>query len=667
MNIDKKKKEEIKQKSKKLLIVKKQLKKEFVGLDAIIDELSDSIESWYLFPEYQVRPTTVNLWGMTGTGKTSLIKRFFELLQFGTLIKFDIGDFIEDSNSHTLKGKISNQLRKIKKNDAIPVFVFDEFQLGRTISKQNDDVDRSGLRIIWELIDSGKFDIVNDSWEMEQLMKVFIKLSHCVSNGVKAKNGSITQGKDTYETIFPKSPDDDVDNEEPELIVNPFIPIDKYWVIKNAWEFKFLSNKHLADFIMELGDEKSMLDFIDETLVKAMTPVEHDFSNSIIFNIGNLDEAYTMSDEVDPDIDPDTLYEFTEEITITDIKDALLKRFRAEQIGRLGNNHIIYRSFNSQNYKDLISLEMDKIKKSMKDRFDIELEFCDRVYDLVYKEGVFPTQGARPIFSTIRNIIESYIGKTMSNIFKDKSNVNKIVWDYVKGKHKIKCDDSVTYEYNVNLKVENLRTSTDDDKQAMVAIHESGHAIAALYALDLCPKMIMTKTANSSEGFVQVDKPEFKTRSFIENEIIVNLGGLIAEKLVFGEDNISNGGYSDLKNATQNAVTLYKNYGMGKLKALIVHEDFNEIFGPGTVGISEEDKTLSGIIEKCSEKCEDILNENMKLLLEMAKYLTINSKMEPDTIKEFVNDYGNKPIKYKDKDCYYNNKEMIQTKLNNLK
>ena len=47
-----------------------QLKKEFVGLDGIIDELSDTILPWWLFPENQLRPLIINLWGMTGSGKT---------------------------------------------------------------------------------------------------------------------------------------------------------------------------------------------------------------------------------------------------------------------------------------------------------------------------------------------------------------------------------------------------------------------------------------------------------------------------------------------------------------------------------------------------------------------------------------------------------------------
>ena len=48
-----------------------QLKNEFVGIDGIIDELADVILPWWLFPENQLRPLIINLWGMTGSGRNA--------------------------------------------------------------------------------------------------------------------------------------------------------------------------------------------------------------------------------------------------------------------------------------------------------------------------------------------------------------------------------------------------------------------------------------------------------------------------------------------------------------------------------------------------------------------------------------------------------------------
>ena len=60
----------------------------------------------------------------------------------------------------------------------IPIFVFDEFQLGRTIDDMGEEIDRTTLRVIWDLLDSGKFQIFEDRWEISNLIKTLIKLNY---------------------------------------------------------------------------------------------------------------------------------------------------------------------------------------------------------------------------------------------------------------------------------------------------------------------------------------------------------------------------------------------------------------------------------------------------------------------------------------------------------
>ena len=69
------------QKRKNLEEIETQLKEEFIGLDEIIARVIQLITPWYLFPQIQQRPVIINLWGMTGVGKTSLVKRLMDLLQ----------------------------------------------------------------------------------------------------------------------------------------------------------------------------------------------------------------------------------------------------------------------------------------------------------------------------------------------------------------------------------------------------------------------------------------------------------------------------------------------------------------------------------------------------------------------------------------------------------
>ena len=53
-----------------------------------------------------------------------------------------------------------------------------------------------------------------------------------------------------------------------------------------------------------------------------------DFKDSLVFVIGNLDEAYDVSFNVNPDMSPDQFHKITKKITVVDIKEALKDRFR---------------------------------------------------------------------------------------------------------------------------------------------------------------------------------------------------------------------------------------------------------------------------------------------------------------------------------------------------
>ena len=74
--------EKIQIRRKKLDVAKKNLKAYFIGLDEIIDKLFNNLEAWYVLPEVVSRPTIINMWGLTGTGKTDLIRRLAKELDF---------------------------------------------------------------------------------------------------------------------------------------------------------------------------------------------------------------------------------------------------------------------------------------------------------------------------------------------------------------------------------------------------------------------------------------------------------------------------------------------------------------------------------------------------------------------------------------------------------
>lgn len=111
--------EEIKKKNKVIDNAILVLKKEFVGIDKQIDEIMDNVRTWYIYPQLQSRPLVVNLFGMSGIGKTSLVKRISELLDIEKdYVYFNFAS-INESSSWEIENQIEEELSKEKSNRKI--------------------------------------------------------------------------------------------------------------------------------------------------------------------------------------------------------------------------------------------------------------------------------------------------------------------------------------------------------------------------------------------------------------------------------------------------------------------------------------------------------------------------------------------------------------------
>jgi hypothetical protein len=394
-----------------------------------------------------------------------------------------------------------------------------------------------------------------------------------------------------------------------------------------------------------------------------------DLSKSLIFVVGNLDEAFSMSNNINPDIDADEFRRFTLKITIADIKTALQTRFRNEQIARLGNNHLIYHAFSHENFEKLIQLHLNQISDIAKAKFNLNLEFKKAVNNMLYSEGVFPTQGVRPIISTIRNLIESNITKIILHISETKlKNIDSIVWDFDDDKYKIEFISSKkilgTKSFDVLQKINSLRKSTQNDLQAIVAVHETGHTLASLFLAKIVPEYVITKTVDSeSNGFAYITMPDdIITLRLLKDQIKIGLGGYLSEQLIFGTENNTTGVSSDLIKVTQIAHQIIRDYGMGGNP---VRMHLHQYAGnPYQFTFTEEyEKQSQMIIEQCIIEVKKCLEEHKKLLITMAKFLSNNSRINKDQIIKMTDQYIKEnhliPIEFFDKETYYDFKSKL--------
>lgn len=631
-------------KKQQLIQVKETLKKEFVGLELIIDEVIDLLMPWFLFPDAQLRPTIINMWGLTGSGKTALVNRIIELLDYKRLyVQMDMGEFESDSASW-IKNMFTDELEFFHEQPG--VICFDEFQFARSLNNDGNEIGKDKLRVIWDMLDSGKINYFpyQNSYYMIRAELCLLNLLKCQDKGVVIKNGIVVDKEKEFLDCFSEYYFENNKRFEQAVDKSYFLSQDFIEGIYYLFNDEYTSREKLKQRI-ETCDLSLLQKLILEGANTRNAVKQIDLSKSLIFVLGNLDEAYYMSNSLNPDISADDLYESTCKINITHIKNALKKRFRNEQIARLGNNHIIYRSFTSQNYRDIIAQKLMVLKDFVQQKFGFEIIFDESVIDVVYSEGVYPAQGTRPVFTTVKNLIEGNISKLILEMIAEKVSFKTLMWkcmnDFFVFEYLNETKEIVhTYKEKLHLKIGALRKSDNIQLQAHTAVHEAGHAILAALTLRIIPSLVVSKTASAnSEGFCMINMPEGpQTLEVIKKDMVIGLGGYVAEKLIFGIENTCSGVSQDIEQVSELANRAIKEYAMGSDPIYIRFAASSENYA--VMHQQTHTEEVLKLVRESEKEAERILKKNKLLLLKMSEYLTTHSRLEEKQILAMVCQYA---------------------------
>ena len=629
----------------------KTLKNEFVGIDAVIDNVIDSLTTWFLFPELQERPLVINLWGMTGVGKTALIKRLSVLLDYDKkLFRFDMGDKKTDYRTmrDILRGLFYN-------NSGKPyILMMDEFQYAKTKNEDDCEIDNSFSRVLWDLLDSGKFQSFKEGEsDLEEVDKLKEQLNTCVKEGVVVEKGYVVQKEEIFLEILITDFEEEFGAGDPtwyhRVVVNEkarysFLPKN---ILKTLYKFYPKKTKSIIEFrnLIETLDGPETVELIEKIFEYGKSNINVDCTKSVIFIVGNLDDAYTMSSSFNPDINADDFHEASKYININHIKRALKKRFKNEQIARLGNNHIIYPAFSKRTFEQLIKLELKSTSAIYFEKFGITLAFTKYFCEVVYQEGVYPTQGTRPLYSTIYQMVNTKIPSLLSENIIKSLGADRLLFDFMEPnmRYTFYKDGLKIHELEmpVQLNLAKLRAPEKDDMQAITAVHETGHAIISMVASKILPEYICSTSADSDRaGFVVIkNKWNYFSKEEGIKKIAELLGGILAEKLIFGEGKITRGAEQDIERATELATKLVKDYGMGSTLACIDLPGYgnrNSLLD-NKYECNEEVKLL---VEKAEKFAEKILLQEKQLLLQLANYLSDERIIKKAAIEEMAKQYG---------------------------
>lgn len=190
------------------------------------------------------------------------------------------------------------------------------------------------------------------------------------------------------------------------------------------------------------------------------------------------------------------------------------------------------------------------------------------------------------------------------------------------------------------MKIGELRKSDNRNVQAHTAVHESGHAILAALTLKIIPSLVVSKTASAtSEGFCIVNMPEGPmTLEVMKKEIIIGLGGYVAEKLIFGEENTCSGVSQDIERVSELANRAIKEYAMGDDPIFIRFASTKDDLA--ILHQHTHTEEVLKLVRECEKIATDILERNKLLLLKMSQYLTDNSRMEENQILDIVCEFA---------------------------
>lgn len=195
-----------------------------------------------------------------------------------------------------------------------------------------------------------------------------------------------------------------------------------------------------------------------------------------------------------------------------------------------------------------------------------------------------------------------------------------------------------------------------DKEKKITAYHEAGHAILFHVLPDVGPVYTVSiiPTGNGAAGYTMPlpEKDEmFITKGQLLQDIMVSLGGRIAEEIIFGD--ITTGASSDIKKATSAARDMVTRYGMSENIGVInYNSDDDEVFigrdlahakNHSELISGEIDREVKAIIDDCYKKAKDIILAHMDVLHHCAELLIVKEKIGREEFEALFDQKENDP------------------------
>ncbi len=601
----------IAKKKKSLEKVKAELKKEFIGIDYVIDELVDYIQIWYLMPEVLTRPIIVNLWGMTGVGKTDLVRKLVNKLNYqDRFVEVELSNSSAGASGYQHYNTVANILTNNRVDDGKPsIILFDEIQRFCTIDVEGKPIQNTSFNDFWELLSDGKLAKRAMRDEMEEMMDRYLFAS--------------MQRKKK-----PPKKEDNTDEYDP--YSNDTLGLWNARRLKATFGFE--------DDLYKLAEmkEEDIIKTLERATKEKKIYEAVDYSKALLIISGNLDDAFSMSTETsESDVDADIFHAYTEKISIVNIKKSLSTRFKPEQVARFGNIHLIYKSLKKKDFEQLIAVEIKKIIEKNLRLFGVTVVVDKSINRLLYQNGVFPVQGVRPVFSSVIDILEANLTKFLYEAFMTEQRSISVDYDFTKQVLSGTFENGEAVVLPYIGRIDMVRQRNLADAVANVSVHEAGHAVVYGVLFGLSPLQLKSKVASNYAGGFTFPHQIYMTKENMQRKIQIYLAGGLAEDLIFGEANATIGRENDREQTVTLATDYLRKYGFDpEFQAYYVSS------GENAMGMLVTDKSVEAMIQMQVVDTRKILADNRSLLIELSVELNKYGSLDIKTVAAIAKKHG---------------------------